>query len=100
MSNISISTPFNKKFTHADYTVGLTATNLVNSMAPGTGRRIVTLIQNKSATATITLILNDTGTVGITLQPATLFSIDNYSGTIRVAASAASTPVHIAFSIV
>lgn len=100
MSNISISTPFNKKFTHADYSAGTTPTNFVASMAPGTGRRISTLIQNKSATATITLILNDTGTVGITLQPATLFSIDNYSGTIRVAASAAATPIHIAYSVV
>jgi hypothetical protein len=100
MSNISISTPFSRKFTHADFTVGVTATNLVATMAPGTGRRITTLIQNKSATATITLILNDTGTVGFTLQPATLFSIDNYAGTIRIAASAASTPVHIAYSIV
>jgi hypothetical protein len=100
MSNISFSTPFNKKFVHADYSVGTTATNIVASMAPGTGRRINTLIQNKSATATVTLILNDTGTVGITLQPATIFSIDNYAGTIRIAASAAATPVHIAFSIV
>ena len=99
MSNVSISTPFSRKFVHADFTAGTTAANLVASSVPGE-RRIITLIQNKSTTATITLILNDTGSVGFTLQPATLFSIDNYAGTIRIAASAASTPVHIAYSIV
>jgi len=99
MSHINISTPFSRKFVHADFTAGLTAANLVASSVPGE-RRISTLIQNKSATATITLILNDTGSVGITLPPATLFSIDNYAGTIRISADAASTPIHIAYSIV
>jgi hypothetical protein len=99
MSNISISTPFHKKFVHADFTIGLTPTNSIGPVNPGE-RRISTIIQNKSSTNTVTLILNDTGTVGFTLAPSTLFSIDNYNGTIRLAASGASTSVHVAYSIV
>lgn len=99
MSVIQISSPFHKKFVHTDYTVGLTATNVIGAVNPGE-KRVSTIIQNKSSTATITLILSDSGTVGFTLQPATLFSIDNYNGTIRLAASAANTTVHIAYSLV
>ena len=99
MSVIQISSPFHKKFVHADFTVGVTATNLVDPVSPGE-RRVATIIQNKSATATVNLILNDSGSTGFVLQPATLFSIDNYNGTIRVSASAANTVVHIAYSLV
>jgi hypothetical protein len=97
--NISISTPFLRKFVHADYTVGLTPTNVVASVEPGE-KRISTIIQNKHGTNTVTVILNDTGTVGFVIQPATFFSIDNYCGTIRLAASGASTTVHVAFATV
>ena len=99
MSAISISTPFHKKFVHADYTVQTAAGNVIGPVNPGE-RRIATIIQNKSGTATLTLILNDTGSVGFTLQPSTLFSIDNYNGTIRIASSAPNTSVHIAYSLV
>jgi hypothetical protein len=99
MSVIQISSPFHKKFVHADYTVGTVATNVLTAVNPGE-KRVSTIIQNKSATATLTLIFNDSGTVGFTLQPATLFSIDNYNGTIRIASSAANTSVHIAYSLV
>ena len=100
MSAISISTPFHKRFVHADFTtVGLTATNYLAAAAPGE-RRISVMVQNKSTSATVTLILSDTGTSGITLQPNTLFTIDNYNGTVRLAASAANTTVHIAYSLV
>lgn len=99
MSVIQISSPFHKKFVHTDFTVGVTATNVIEPVAPGE-RRVSTIIQNKSATATVTLILNDSGNSGFVLQPATLFSIDNYNGTIRLFASAASTTVHVAYSLV
>jgi hypothetical protein len=99
MSNISISTPFHKKFVHADFTIGLTPTNSIGPVNPGE-RRISTIIQNKSSTNTVILILNDTGTSGFVLQPGTLFSIDNYNGTIRLSASNAGTTVHIAYSLV
>lgn len=99
MSSISISTPFHKKFVHTDHTVGTAATILLPAVNPGE-RRIATIIQNKSSTATLTLIFSDTGTVGFSLQPSTLFSIDNYNGTIMVASSAPNTVVHIAYSLV
>lgn len=99
MSVIQISSPFHKKFVHADYTAGLTPANIIGPVAPGE-KRVSTIIQNKSATATVTLIFSDTGTAGLVLQPATFFSIDNYNGTIRVAASADATTLHVAMSIV
>jgi hypothetical protein len=99
MSVIQISSPFHKKFVHADYTVGLTASNEIGPVNPGE-KRVSTIIQNKSSTATVTLILNDSGSTGFVLQPSTFFSIDNYNGTIRLAASAANTTVHIGYSLV
>ena len=98
-SQIQISTPFLRKFVHTDFSVGVTPTNIIAAVAPGE-KRISTIIQNKHATNTLTVILNDTGTAGFIIQPATFFSIDNYQGTIRVFGSGAGTTVHVAYCIV
>lgn len=97
MSNIQISTPFLRKFIHADFVIGVTASNVIDAAAPGE-KRITTIIQNKHATNTVTVILNDTGTTGFIIQPATFFSIDNYTGAVRLIASGASTTVHVAYA--
>lgn len=93
-----LSSPALKKFIHADYTVGLVATNVIGPEAPGV-TRVSTIIQNRHGSNTLTVILNDTGSVGFVIQPATFFSIDNYCGTIRLAGSGAGTNVHIAYAV-
>ena len=95
MAIIQTSSPFLRQFTHTDFTVDTTFTQVL-AATPLTTKRIVTLIQNQSATATITVVFNATGTSGVVLQPATFFSLDNYNGIVRVSASASGTPVHVA----
>ena len=99
MSIIQTSSPFLRTFAHSTTSVGTSIVTL--QPAGGVGeKRISTIIQNQSGTATITVILSATDSVGIVLQPATFFNIDNYNGIIRVVASAVATPVHLAYSVV
>lgn len=96
---IQTSSPFLKTFIHSTTAVGTSIITL--QPAGGVGeKRISTIIQNQSATATVTVILSATDTVGVVLQPATFFNIDNYNGPIRVVASATATPVHLAYAVV
>lgn len=96
---IQTSSPFLRTFTHSTTSVGTSILTL--QPAGGVGeKRISTIIQNQSATATVTIILSATDTTGIILQPATFFNIDNYNGVIRCSASAAATPVHLAYAVV
>jgi hypothetical protein len=97
-SNISISSPFLRGFTHADVTAGVAVAELL-AAAVTPERRIVVIIQNKSTTASIQVVLADTGSVGIYVPPLGNISIDNYNGAVRVIASAAATPVHIAYAV-
>jgi hypothetical protein len=100
---IQTSSPFLRKFTHSTTSVtaltGATAQTLIAAAGPQE-RRISTIIQNQSSTATVTLIFSPTDTVGVVIQPATFFTIDNYNGPIRVFASATATPVHLAYSMI
>lgn len=97
MSNISISSPLIKSFTHATTSVGTSATSLLSAAAAGE-RRTYLIVQNQSGANTVTLIFNASGTDGVVLQPSTLFSIENYNGPLRAIASGASTNVHVAFA--
>jgi len=100
MGAIQISTPILKSFTHTTTTVGTSAVQIVQPAVVGT-RRVSVIIQNQSAVATLKLIFADaSGSDGIIIQPATIFSMENYNGSVWAIASAASTPVHIALSIV
>ena len=96
---IQTSSPFLRSFSHSTTSVGTSIVTIQNAAAVGE-KRISTIIQNQSATATVTVILSATDSVGIVLQPATFFNIDNYNGVIRCVASAAATPVHLAYSSV
>ena len=98
MSNISVSSPFLTKFTHTDVTVGTSASTAL-VVAPTPERRVIVIVQNKSTSASIQVILADTGTSGIFVPPLGNISIDNYNGIVRVIASAAATPVHIAYAV-
>jgi hypothetical protein len=99
MSIIQTSSPFLRTFVHSTTSVGTSIVTL--QPAGGVGeKRISTIIQNQSAVATVTVIMSATDSVGVVLQPATFFNIDNYNGIIRVVASAAATPVHLAYSVV
>lgn len=97
MANIQISSPFLRGFIHADLTANITsAVKLDAAVTPE--RRIIVIVQNQSTTASIDVILNGTGTAGIYVAPLGSLTIDNYNGIVRMNASAASTPVHIAYA--
>jgi len=99
MSNFQFSSPILRAFTHQDLTAGTSSSTLL-ATATTPERRVVVIIQNKSTTATIQVILADTGTAGILVAPQGNISLDNYNGIVRVIASAASTPVHLAYATV
>jgi len=97
MSNIQISSPFLRAFTHNDVSVGTTpAVHLDAAVTPE--RRIIVIVQNQSTSASIEVILNSTGNQGLYVPPLGNISIDNYNGHVRIFASAAATPVHIAYA--
>ena len=99
MANISFSSPFLRGFTHTDVSVGTSASTAL-AVAVTPERRVIVIVQNKSTSASIQVILADTGTSGIFVPPLGNISLDNYNGIIRVIASAVATPVHIAYAVV
>jgi len=98
MSNISFSTPFTRSFIHQDHTAS-TLETLFLSPAVTPERRVVVIVQNKSTTAFIQVILNESGAVGITVPPLGNISLDNYNGPVAVVSSEEST-IHIAYATV
>jgi hypothetical protein len=99
MSIISVSSPFLRKFTHSETTVG-TATVEILAAALPQEKRVALIIQNKSSANSIQVILNPTGTAGLLIPALGSLNLDNYNGTIRVSASAPGTVVHLAYSAV
>lgn len=97
MSNISISSPFLRAFTHATVTVGTSASTVLDA-AITPARRISVIVQNQHATATITVRFSESGTEGFQVKAGETISLDNYNGHIRCSSDTASTPVHIAFA--
>ena len=98
MANFSFSSPLIRRFTHTDVTVGTSAFSAL-AVAVTPERRVIVIVQNKSTSASIQVTLSDTGTSGIYVPPLGNISIDNYNGAVRVIASAAATPVHIAYAV-
>jgi len=96
-SNISISSPFLRKFTHATFTVGTSASTVLDAAVTPT-RRISVIIQNQHASAVITVRFSDSGTDGFKVKAGETISLDNYNGHIRCSSDTASTPVHIAYA--
>ena len=100
MSHISISSPFLVSFTHADIAVdNATPTELLAAGASGT-KRVLTVIQNKHASAVIQVILSTTGNVGIAVAAGSNISLDNYNGPIRCISTVDDSIVHLAYAIV
>ena len=97
MANFTFSSPLIRGFTHTDVTAGTSASTAL-AVAVTPERRVIVIVQNKSTSASIQVILADTGTSGIFVPPLGNISIDNYNGIVRVIASAAATPVHIAYA--
>jgi len=98
-SYISFSTPAIRKMSHSDVTVNTTSSVILNPpLQPE--RRVVVIIQNKSSTAKIQVILNTSGDVGLLLSPLTSITLDNYNGTVRCISDTSSTLVHIAYGSV
>ena len=97
MANFQFSSPLIRGFTHTDVTASTSASTAL-AVAVTPERRVIVIVQNKSTSASIQVILADTGTSGIFVPPLGNISIDNYNGIVQVIASAASTPVHIAYA--
>lgn len=97
-NNVSLSSPLLKAFIHGDVTLGTSPSTVLASNATSS-RRIIVFVQNKSATATIQVILAETGSVGIIVSPLSNISLDNYNGPVRAFTNdAAGSVVHIAYS--
>ena len=96
MSNISISSPFLRKFTHDDVTVGTSwVTALPAAVAPQ--RRIVVVIQNKSDTTALYVALDESSTEGLLVPIKSNVSLDNYNGVVRLK-SDGSVVAHVAYA--
>ena len=97
MSHNAYQGAFIKGYIHADVTVGTAAAQFL-AMAPAGTRRVALVIQNTSTTATVQAIFADIGAVGIRIPPLATITQENYNGTVRLIATAASTQVHIAYA--
>lgn len=97
MSIIQTSSPFLRSFTHIDTTVGTSTSEILAKPLVGE-KRILVVVQNRSTTANIFVILNDAGNSGILVPPLQLISIDNWCGTVRCNADTTGTAVHIAYA--
>ena len=97
MANISFSSPFLRGFTHATVTVGTSASTAL-AVAVTPERRCSVIIQNQHASAVVTVIFADTGSVGLKVKAGESISLDNYNGIVRCVSDTASTPVHIAYA--
>ena len=96
MSNISISSPFLRKFTHDDITVNTSwVTALPAAIAPQ--RRIVVVIQNKSDTTALYVALDENATEGLLVPIKSNVSLDNYNGIVRLK-SDGSVVAHVAYA--
>lgn len=94
-SQIQISSPFVKSFTHTNTTVGTSVVQILD-YAPVPAKRIALIIQNQSSTANVYAIFNSTDTNGVLIPPLGSFILDNYNGQVYTKASAAGTVVHTA----
>ena len=99
-SFVSFSTPALRKLTHlANYTCTTSYAEVLPARVLPE-RRVVVIIQNKSATANIEVVFDATGTAGLIIGPLQTFSIDNYNGVVRLKSDTASSIAHIAYGSV
>lgn len=98
-SYIQFSTPALRKCIHNDVTVGNSFTTVLSPRVLPE-RRVVVIVQNKSAVDVIEVVFDDTATTGILVQPWQSISLENYNGTVRIKSSGTSTTVHIAYASV
>jgi hypothetical protein len=97
MSHIKVSSPFLRKFIHADVAVSDDYITILDYPTIPE-KRIVVILQNKGAN-TANIVLNTDGTQGLNLLAQSSISIDNYNGVVR-AYSDAGTVIHVAYSVV
>ena len=100
MANITFSSPFTKSFTHTQVSVGTTASEVLAPTTNSHDKRVMLIVQNKSADESIQVVFAPSGASGILIMPQQSISIENYNGAVRAVASAPDTPVHIAYSLV
>ncbi len=94
-SSTAFSSPSLRKMTHADYTA---TTSFVQVLAPRVlpERRTLVAIQNKSSTATLEVIFDTNGSVGLFIPPNQTISVENYNGSVLLRSDNAGSIAHIA----
>lgn len=98
-SYTSFSTPALRRLSHSNVTLTLAYQTVINPRVLPE-RRVVIAIQNKSTTANIEAVFNDTDTDGILIAPMETFTIDNFNGTVRLKSYANGSIAHIAIGSV
>jgi hypothetical protein len=104
-SQIQISSPFLRKFIHADVSVGTTKQVLLAAPTNISEKRIAIIVQNTSSTAGNNIQVwgsNEAGDTsnGIFIAPLSTLVFDNYNGGLWCKANTAGTSVHIAYASV
>lgn len=59
-------------------------------------RRVVVVIQNKSATATLEVIFDTTGSTGLFIPPNQTISVENYNGSVLLRSDSSGSIAHLA----
>jgi len=99
-SNIQISTPFLRSYSHFNTTVGTSLVKVLDYVDIPK-KRVSLVVQNQSTgNQNIYIVLNSTDADGIIIPPLSSYSFDNYNGQIYAKGSAANAIVHIAESVV
>jgi hypothetical protein len=95
LSYTSFSTPALRKMSHSDITM---TTSFAQVLAPRVlpERRVIVAIQNKSATATLEVIFNTTGSAGLFIPPNQTISVENYNGSVLLRSDTPSSIAHLA----
>ena len=99
-SQIQISSPFIKSFSHTNTTLGTSLTQLLDFAQVPT-KRISVVIQNQSTSSqNLIVVFNSTDTNGIIIPPLSSYVLDNYNGQVYAKGSASGTIAHLAVASV
>lgn len=98
-SYTSFSTPALRRLSHSNVTLTLSYQTVISPRVLPE-RRVVIAIQNRSTTAFVEAVFNDTDASGILIGPRETFSIENFNGTVRLKSDTNGSIAHIAIGSV
>ena len=95
----NFSSPALRQMSHTDYTCTTSFAIVVNPRVLPE-RRVIVVIQNKSATAVLEVLFSTQGTAGLFIPPNQTISLENYNGSVRLKSDTAGSIAHIAIGSV